>query len=325
MRKFLIASSAALAAASVLGVSCGKQGGVPFDRARLAVFQAEWGKQSPPAPEVMVALGRDLYHEERLSTKQNQSCASCHDLAKFGQDGEPTSPGSEGLRGDRNSPTSVNAFRQIAQFWDGRAADVEAQAQGPVLNPIEHGFAKEEDFVASLKGIEGMAERFAAAFPGEADPVTLANFGRAVGAFERTLVTRGRWEAFLDGDDAALSDAEKAGLQTFLDVGCTTCHIGRTLGGGMFQKLGLVVPFETEDLGRFKVTNNEADKFSFKVPMLLNVAKTAPYYHDGKIATLEEAVRMMAKHQLGRDLSAEQIASIVTFLNALTGEPQWKS
>src|SRR5690606_8482240 len=139
----------------------------------------------------------------------------CHDLDRYGVDGEPTSPGSDGTRGARNSPTSVNAFRQFAQFWAGRAQDVEEQAQGPVLNPIEHGFEEPDVFLAKLRAIEGMPERFAALFPDEDDPVTMANFGRAVGAFERTLVTRSRFDDFLDGDDDALTVEEKAGLQLF--------------------------------------------------------------------------------------------------------------
>src|SRR5690606_933316 len=138
--------------------------------------------------------------------------------------------------------------------WDGRAATVEDQAVGPILNPIEHGFTKEEDFLAALRGIDGMEARFAAAFPGEDDPVTLANFGKAVGAYERTLVTRGRWEAFLEGDAAALTAEEQAGLAAFVEVGCATCHMGETVGGGMLQKLGAVEPFECADLGRYEVT-----------------------------------------------------------------------
>lgn len=294
------------------------------DRAMRALFQGDFTPPPPVTTLAMVELGRDLYHDQRLSKNQNLSCASCHDLDLYGQDGQPTSPGSDGERGGRNSPTSVNAFRQFAQFWDGRAADVEEQAQGPVVNPIEHGFSTPEEFVAALKGIDGLSERFAEVFPGEDDPVTLANFGRAVGAFERTLVTKGRWEAYLGGDDSALTAAEKAGLKTFLDVGCSSCHVGQTVGGGTFQKLGLLVPYETEDIGRAQATGNDVDRYFFKVPMLLNVAETAPYFHDGSVKTLEEAVRLMGKHQRGMDLTEEQIGSIVTFLKALTGEPQWK-
>lgn len=289
-----------------------------------AAFLFDFGRSVPAASAELASLGRDLYHEEQLSTGKNLSCASCHDLNRYGQDGEATSPGSTGARGGRNSPTSVNAFRQVAQFWDGRAADVEAQAQGPVLNPIEHGFAEEAEFLAALRAVDGMPERFAAAFPGQEAPITLANFGAAVGAFERTLVTRGRWDEFLDGDDAALTASEKQGLATFVEVGCTACHNGRTVGGGMFQKLGLVEPYETADKGVGDLKGDPAQDYVFKVPMLLNVAETAPYFHDGSVKTLDEAVKIMARHQFGRQLTDQQVASIVTFLKALTGKPQWQ-
>ena len=290
-----------------------------------ATFATEFGATKPgeSQPADLVDLGRELYHAEQLSLKGNLSCASCHKLDAFGQDNEPTSPGSTGERGERNSPASVNAFRQLAQFWDGRAPDVETQAQGPILNPIEHGFAKPDEFLAALKAIDGIEAKFQAAFPGDDDPVTVENFGRAVGAFERTLWTKSRFDALLDGDDNALTAEEKAGLKTFMEVGCITCHNGRTVGGGMYQKLGLVQPYETEDKGRGAHTGNAAEDYFFKVPMLLNVAETAPYFHDGSVKTLEEAVRLMAKHQLGKQLTDEQVASIVTFLKSLTGDPQW--
>lgn len=324
---------AAIVAALAI-VACSKETSAPsptssgpkLDRATaVALFTRENVEPGPaPAPELAV-LGRDLYHEQRLSTQNNLSCASCHDLKRFGQDNLPTSPGSDGRLGDRNSPSSVNAFRQIAQFWDGRAKDVEEQATGPILNPIEHGFTEPAEFVAKLRSIDGMEERFRDAFPGEEDPVTVANFGKAVGAFERTLVTHSRFDDWLDGNDSALTAEEKKGLATFLDVNCTMCHNGRTLGGGMFNKLGLSIPYETADEGRAKVTGNPAEKYFFKVPMLLNVAETAPYFHDGSVATLEEAVRLMGKHQLAKDLTDPQVASIVTFLKALTGEMQQPS
>ncbi|MGA1607982.1 MAG: cytochrome-c peroxidase [Planctomycetota bacterium] len=323
MRSSLLAVAAVLPAA--LFVSCSGEGGETAPALAKDAFLFDFGTAVPAAPPEMIALGMDLYHEKRLSTGKNLSCATCHDLSRYGQDGEATSPGSAGERGGRNSPSSVNAFRQVAQFWDGRAADVEAQAQGPVLNPIEHGFAEEADFLAALRSVDDIPARFAAVFPGQDDPVTLANFGAAVGAFERTLVTKGRWEEFLDGNDDALTVDEKKGLATFVEVGCTTCHNGRAVGGGVFQKLGLVEPFETADKGVGDLKGDPTQDYVFKVPMLLNVAETAPYFHDGSIRTLEEAVRIMAKHQLGRLLTDEQIASIVTFLKALTGEPQWPS
>jgi cytochrome c peroxidase len=310
----------ALVAALLLSACSEQVAAVDLDRSTvLALFGREHHDPKPAASAELIALGRDLYHETRLSTKDNISCASCHDLNRYGVDGEATSPGADGVRGDRNSPTSLNAHRQFAQFWDGRAADVEAQAQGPVLNPVEHGYGSEDDFVAKLASVPGIAERMQQIFGGD-QPVSLANFGAAVGAFERTLTTRSRFDDYLDGNDDALSVGEKRGLATFLEVGCAACHLGRTLGGGMYQKLGLVKPYGTPDVGRAKISGNEAEKHFFKVPMLLNVAKTAPYLHDGSIKSLPEAVKLMGEYQLGRNLSDDQVAAIVSFLEALTGE-----
>ncbi|MBL8728854.1 MAG: cytochrome-c peroxidase [Planctomycetes bacterium] len=272
---------------------------------------------NPLTPE-KVALGKLLYHEPSLSKNGNLSCASCHDLSTYGVDNKPRSPGSDGKEGERNSPTTYNAFRQFAQFWDGRAKNVEEQSTGPMLNAVEHGLADEAELVARLKAKPELVAGFEKAFPG-ADAVSVHNFRLAVGAFERTLVTKSRFDAYLDGDQKALTNEEKQGLNDFMQVGCITCHTTRLLGGNMFQKSGLLAPYPSEDLGRGKLTGNKADDHFFKVPALLNVEKTAPYYHDGKVATLEEAVTKMAKLQLGKDLTEEQTASIVTFLKALTG------
>ena len=273
---------------------------------------------NPITPE-KVALGNLLYHTPHLSKNGNLSCASCHDLANYGQDSKPTSPGSDGKNGERNSPTTYNAFRQFAQFWDGRAATVEEQAIAPVLNAVEHGIADEAQCVGKLKEKPELTEAFKKAFPNDADPVSVTNFKLAIGAFERTLVTKSRWDAYLDGDQKALTNEELVGLKTFMDVGCTTCHMGRLMGGHMYQKVGLLKPYPSTDTGRMQVTKSEADKFMFKVPSLLNVEKTAPYYHDGKIATLEEAVTNMADIQLNRQLKPEETGAIVAFLKSMTG------
>jgi cytochrome c peroxidase len=272
------------------------------------------------ATPAKVDLGRQLYYETRLSKNHDISCNSCHMLDAYGVDGQPTSPGHKGARGDRNSPTVYNAALHFVQFWDGRAADVEAQAKGPVLNPGEMAMPSEAAVEAVLDSIPAYVEGFAAAFPGEADPLNYENMARAIGAFERGLLTPSRFDAFLGGDLAALDENERRGLETFLSVGCTTCHNGATLGGQLYQKLGLVFPYETADTGREKITGNAADRFFFKVPSLRNAAKTAPYFHDGTVATLDEAVRLMGYHQLGLTLEASQIADIVAFIGALTGE-----
>jgi cytochrome c peroxidase len=272
---------------------------------------------NPVTPE-KVALGKLLYLDQSLSKNGNLSCASCHDLGNYGVDGKVTSPGSDGKLGERNSPTTYNAFRQFAQFWDGRAKNVEEQSTGPMLNAVEHGLPDEAALVAKLKAKPELVAAFEKAFPG-ADAVSVAHFQLAVGAFERTLVTKSKFDEFLDGNQKALSNEEKQGLNDFMQVGCITCHTTRLLGGNMYQKSGLLAPYPSEDLGRGKLTGNHAEDHFFKVPMLLNVEKTAPYYHDGKVATLEEAVTKMAKLQLGQDLPAEKVESIVTFLKALTG------
>jgi cytochrome c peroxidase len=172
--------------------------------------------------------------------------------------------------------------------------------------------------IERLKKDKNYPKEFAAAFPGEKDPMSYANVGNAIGAFERTLITPSRFDQFLKGDDNALTPEEKKGAQAFVQTGCIACHNGATLGGMMFQKLGLVKPYPTKDMGRFEVTKNEVDKMMFKVPSLRNVAKTGPYFHDGSVKTLEEAVSQMAEYQLGKKLTPEQVTEIVTFLNSLT-------
>jgi cytochrome c peroxidase len=297
---------------------------VTIEPAKLAAFQ--------PLPEVaspregaltdsQTALGRMLFHDTRLSKSQKISCNSCHGLAQYGVDNRPTSNGHKGQKGDRNSPTVYNAAAHFLQFWDGRARDVEEQAKGPVLNPVEMAMASEREVVAVLKSMPGYVEAFQKAFPGEKDPVTYDNLGKAIGAFERKLMTPARWDRFLKGDQNALTPAEKAGFNEFAAAGCQGCHSGALLGGSMFQKIGAAKPWpDTTDPGRYKVTKNEADKLIFKVPSLRNIEKTAPYFHDGKTAGLNEAVARMAEYQVGKTLTDAQIGSILTWMGSLTGE-----
>lgn len=273
-----------------------------------------------PATPAKVELGRLLYYDPRFSLSQEISCNTCHPLDRFGADGEPTSAGHRGQRGARNSPTTYNAALHVAQFWDGRAADVEAQAKGPVTNPVEMAMPSEQYVVRVLRSIPGYAPLFAKAFPGEAEPRTFDHFAQAIGAFERGLLTPGRFDAFEQGQLDALTPAEQKGLARFIDTGCIACHNGPTLGGRQYQKIGVVIPYPTKDAGRYDVTKQETDRAVFKVPSLRNVAMTAPYFHDGKVATLDEAVGLMAHHQLGKELTPEQRAEIVTFLGALTGD-----
>ena len=274
-----------------------------------------------PGTPAMVALGERLYHETALSKSRDVSCATCHSLETFGQDNLPVSPGTTGLFGKRSAPSSFNAFRQIAQFWDGRADSVETQSTMPMLTDVEHGLVSEQEIVEKLKAEEGYEEAFRQAFPESVgDPIQADHVRAAIGAFERTLITVSPFDRWVEGDDDALTADQLAGLEEFVSVGCTICHSSRAVGGQMYQKLGLIKPVESADLGRYEATGKESDKYFFKVPSLLNVAKTAPYLHDGSQKTLEETIRFMADVQLGKTLSDSQVASIATFLEALTGE-----
>lgn len=275
----------------------------------------------------MVELGRILYYDKRLSLAQDQSCDTCHDLAQYGIDPRETdgkrnatSLGHKGQFGGRNSPTVYNAFVHVAQFWDGRAKDVEEQAKGPILNPVEMGMPDEKTVLRVLTSVPGYKAKFAAAFPGEKDPISYDNMAKAIGAFERKLVTPAPIDDFLAGKADALTDEQVEGLDLYIKKGCIACHMGPAFGGSLFQKLGLIKPWPTQDLGRFDATKNEADKYFFKVPSLRNIEKTGPYLHDGSITSLEEIVKKMAEHQTPTGaLSDAETGKLVAFLTSLTG------
>jgi cytochrome c peroxidase len=293
------------------------------DRSSLTMFAplpASVPSANGDSTQELVTLGRMLYYEPRLSKSQQISCNSCHDLANYGADGQPVSDGHKGQLGTRNSPTVFNAAAHFAQFWDGRAPDVEAQAKGPILNPVEMAMPAESQVVAVLESMPEYVDLFEKAFPSDNKPVTYDNMATAIGAFERNLMTPSRWDALLNGDANALTPEETIGLKTFLDAGCQSCHSGALLGGTSYERLGFVKPFPglTDD-GRFAVTKNEADKGVFKVPSLRNVEKTGPYYHDGKISSLDMAVRDMAEYQLGRTLTDQETKQVIDFLKVLTG------
>jgi cytochrome c peroxidase len=223
--------------------------------------------------------------------------------------------------GTRNAPSAYNAALHIAQFWDGRAVDVEEQAKGPVLNPIEMAMKDAPSVVKVLKSIPGYQPLFAAAFPGVSDPITYDNMGVAIGAFERKLVTQDRFDRYLSGEMTALTQPEIDGFLVFTRAGCPACHQGPGIGGSVYKKLGALKMYKTDDVGRYAVTKKEADKYFFKVPSLRNVEKTAPYFHDGSQATLVDAVRFMSEYQTAEGkLSDAEIAQVVTFLKTLTGE-----
>jgi cytochrome c peroxidase len=279
-----------------------------------------------PATPAKIELGKMLYFEPRLSASHAISCASCHNLGLGGADAEPTSIGHRWQHGGRNAPTVFNAVFNTAQFWDGRAKDLEQQAGGPMLNPVE--MASPETHVAEqLKGIPGYGDVFAKAFPGEPDPVTLANAQKAIAAFEATLITpNAPFDRFLRGEENALSPAQKAGLAAFMDKGCSACHNGINLGGGMYAPFGVVEKPGAEllppaDKGRFMVTKTAGDEYVFKVPTLRNIALTAPYFHTGQAWDLRQAVAVMGASQLGTQLTGDDVDKITAFLDSLTGEP----
>jgi len=301
------------------------------DRARTVLAALPAAAESPnnPLTDAKVELGRMLYFETRISKNHDISCATCHDLAHFGvdvreKDGKrlATSLGHREQLGDRNTPTVYNAGLAFVQFWDGRAADVEDQAMKPMTNPVEMAMADEAAVVRVLESIPGYVEAFTAAFPDERDPITEKTVSHAIGAYERKLVTPGRFDRFMKGDLAALEQEELRGLQLFFDVGCTQCHTGAAVGGTQFQKLGTVKPWPNlTDEGRFRETKDPKDRFVFKVPSLRNVTKTGPYLHDGSIDSLEDMVQRMAEHQSTRGrLKPDEAAAIVAFLHTLEGE-----
>lgn len=269
---------------------------------------------------VLIELGKKLYFEKKLSANGTISCNSCHNLDTFGVDNLPTSPGHDGTFGGRNSPTTLNSAIHLAQFWDGRAKDVESQALGPLLNPIEHGLkSKEHAMKILLKS--NYRPLFKKAFPKSDNSFfKFENIGVAIGAFEKTLMTPSRFDDFLNGDVSALSASEKNGLNKFIEVGCASCHEGQGVGGGMYQQLGIVEPYPTQDKGRYEITKDEDDMFVFKVPSLRNIVHTAPYFHDGSLTSLDETIKIMGKHQLGEELTKRDIKNIKSFLGSLSAK-----
>jgi len=287
-------------------------------KAVFSALPAEAKSSANPITKEKVELGRVLYFDKRLSTSGKVSCNSCHVLQSYGVDHEARSLGHAGQAIERNVPTVFNSALSMAQFWDARAANVEEVVGVPAGSPGPPGMFDPNHMVEVLKSIPAYGPLFAAAFRGETHPVNAANVGKAIGAFERRLITPSRFDKFLQGDAGALSPTEQQGLATFMETGCATCHTGAAVGGRMLYKLGVVHPYPTNDAGRSLVTENPADRYFFKVASLRNVKETAPYFHDGKVKTLEEAVRLMAHDQLGKELTDAQLAAIMAFLGSLT-------
>ncbi|MCL6709119.1 cytochrome-c peroxidase [Pseudomonas sp. R2.Fl] len=278
---------------------------------------------NPITPE-KIALGKALFFDPRMSASGVFSCNSCHNLATGGDDNLETSIGHGWQKGPRNAPTALNAVFNIAQFWDGRAEDLKAQAKGPVQAGVEMANTP-DTVIATLKSMPDYVAWFKAAFPGEEDPVTFDNFAKAIEAFEATLITPAPFDAFLNGDDAALTEPEKQGLALFIDKGCSSCHTGINVGGdgyfpfGLIEKPGADVLPEN-DKGRFAVTNTADDSYVFRAAPLRNIALTAPYFHSGKVWDLKQAVAIMGTAQLGEELNGEEVDLIVAFLGSLTGK-----
>ena len=256
-----------------------------------------------------------------MSKGQDVSCNSCHDVTKAGADDAAVSSGTKKEKGTRNTPTIFNAAAQFAQGWDARAPLFEELVVPHAAESSVMG-VDEKRLVDTVASIPAYAGAFKKQFPDAKGVITAELVSMAIGAYARKLLTPGRWDKFLGGDQSALTDEEKVGLGAFMTAGCTTCHAGRYVGGTQSQKLGLAKPWPTSaDVGRFGVTKQEVDRFVFKVPTLRNVTKTGPWLHDGSITSLEELTKLMSRHQVGKELTDDQAKSIVTFLGALSGEP----
>ena len=267
----------------------------------------------------LVNLGRMLYFDARLSNGERFSCNSCHDLARYGTVPAQVSGPETESRPARNAPSTYNTGLLFRQYWDGRVDTLEAQTLEVFTDPQQMGMPTQSAVLNAIQAIPGYRDAFAAAFPGDASPIRYGTVAKALVAFERSLVTTGSpLDRYLQGDETALNAQELAGFDRFVEVGCVSCHSGAMVGGGMFQRLGAVHPYPTKDLGRGLVTLDDEDAQIFRVPSLRNVAETGPWLHDGSVGSLEEVVRLMGHHQLGRDLADEDVASIVRFLKTLT-------
>ncbi|MEQ8234002.1 MAG: cytochrome c peroxidase [Gammaproteobacteria bacterium] len=287
-----------------------------------------------PTTPAKVTLGNALYFDTRLSADGTIACASCHVPAVGGDDGRRVSLGVGGAPGTRNAPTVLNAAFFSAQFWDGRAASLEAQALGPMVNPVEMGNLSHAEVTAMLESIAGYRPLFDAAF-GAGTPITIENVAKAIAAFERTLLTPDSpFDRYVNGDTSALTATQIAGMNRFAGIGCTDCHAGAHFAGPpqpdgtpflqrfpRYTTSSYVAQYDLlADTGRFQVTGVPSDRHKYKVPSLRNVALTAPYFHNGAVATLPEAVRVIAQVQLDLTLDDDAVAELVAFLEALTGE-----
>lgn len=281
--------------------------------------------QGNPVTREKIELGKMLFFDPRLSASGVLSCNSCHNLAMGGADNVETSIGHGWQRGSRNSPTVLNAVFNVAQFWDGRAADLRTQATGPIEASVEMA-ATPQFVMAVLQSIPEYRERFTRAFPGEPTPLSFDNLARAIEAFEATLITpNSRFDQYLEGNRGILTAEEKRGLGLFIESGCAACHAGINLGGQDYFPFGVVERpgadiLPPTDRGRFQVTQTASDDYVFRAVPLRNVALTTPYFHSGKVWDLRQAVAIMGVSQLGRELAQDEVDAITAFLHTLTGE-----
>ena len=287
-----------------------------------------------PSSEEKIELGKMLFFDPRLSSSGTVSCFSCHNVMEGGDDQRPVSVGVHGQTGDRNAPTVVNAAFLSSQFWDGRAATLEEQALGPITNPVEMGMESLDAAIERVRRIPGYEPYFEAAF-GAGSEITADKVAKAIAAYERTLVTpNSPYDRYVRGETDALTEQQVRGMQAFEQQGCTSCHSGATFSGptlpvgtGFFTKFPMFDGYPEvealglmQDKGRFEATGGEADTMVWRVPSLRNVELTAPYLHNGAVKSLEQAVTIMAKSQLNKTLSEQQVSDIASFLRALSGK-----
>ena len=313
MRRLLLATAIAVASTAI------GQDSLREDASRL--FGRIESKTYSPTAEV--ELGRALFWDTRVSTDGKTACASCHAAADWGADRRRYSPDARGELTSRHSPTVFNSMGLDALRWLGDRKGGAAQAEGSITGSM--GFTSKEAGIEKMKEL-GYTAAFAKAYPADATPLNAANYARALAAYQATLTTPAAFDRYLAGDESALTPRQKTGLRAFISNGCAGCHSGPLLGGTAFMKFGLVKDYWLEtgsdkpDVGRFAVTKKEEDRYVFRVPLLRNVAKTAPYFHDGSVERLERAVQIMATVQLGRTLDEQTTGDIVAFLESLTGD-----
>jgi cytochrome c peroxidase len=277
-----------------------------------------------PVIDDATRLGAKLFADKRLSRGGDVACASCHDLKTGGVDGAVFSTGTRKQHPKRNTPTVLNAAGSFAQGWDARTSTIEEYVPSHLEDAAIMEMSDDKALATAVSAIPGYGVVFQKAFPEEEPAITADTIGRALGAFTKKLFARARFDRYIAGDKGAVTDAELVGLATFVESGCTSCHQGKYLGATQTQKLGIAKPWPPPagtDLGRFEVTKQEPDRGMFKVPTLRNVTRTAPYLHDGSVASLAETVRLMARYQVGREIGDAQVAAIVAFLGALEGDP----